>query len=275
MKELTDKIKRDSLGDRLWGNPEQYSLEHRIFNSLSLVGIFAGILTIITNLLLGNPFIHVLASTAAIILSLIAYIFGRFLKIHLPIKQGAIIFLIGIFTFLWFGGGLEGSAPYFYFILTILATFLLAGKKRKIYLITIFIIILLLVGIDRFFPEMITPYASDAQRYYDILTGFLTALIIVILMASIIATQYSWEKEAREKLLAQTIRDKETMEKALAEIKQLRGIIPICSACKNIRNDKGYWEKVEQYVHHHTEAEFSHGICPDCAKKMYDIETKK
>ncbi len=60
-----------------------------------------------------------------------------------------------------------------------------------------------------------------------------------------------------------------TLQKALEEIKTLRGIVPICSSCKKIRNDKGYWEQVEAYVSKHTEAKFSHGICPDCMNKLY------
>lgn len=56
---------------------------------------------------------------------------------------------------------------------------------------------------------------------------------------------------------------------ALSEIKSLRGILPICAGCKKIRDDKGYWEQVEVYVSQHTEAEFSHGICPECERKMY------
>ncbi len=51
---------------------------------------------------------------------------------------------------------------------------------------------------------------------------------------------------------------------ALAEVKTLSGMLPICAHCKNIRNDKGYWTAVENYIGAHTEAEFSHGICPSC-----------
>ena len=54
-----------------------------------------------------------------------------------------------------------------------------------------------------------------------------------------------------------------------SEVKTLRGILPICSFCKNVRNDKGYWDRVDVYVKQHTEAEFSHSICPDCYKEHY------
>ena len=69
------------------------------------------------------------------------------------------------------------------------------------------------------------------------------------------------EKE-REELITE-------LEKALAEIKTLKGILPICASCKKIRDDKGYWSKIESYISKHSEAKFSHGICPECAKKLY------
>lgn len=56
---------------------------------------------------------------------------------------------------------------------------------------------------------------------------------------------------------------------ALASVKTLRGFIPICAACKKIRNDEGYWQQVEVYVRDHTEAEFSHGVCPECIERLY------
>ena len=59
------------------------------------------------------------------------------------------------------------------------------------------------------------------------------------------------------------------LKESLDEIKRLRGIIPICSSCKKVRNDSGYWQQVEEYIRDHSEANFSHGICPDCARELY------
>ncbi len=56
---------------------------------------------------------------------------------------------------------------------------------------------------------------------------------------------------------------------AMAEVKTLRGIIPICSSCKKIRDDQGLWNQIETYIRDHSEAEFSHGICPECMEKLY------
>jgi AmiR/NasT family two-component response regulator len=83
---------------------------------------------------------------------------------------------------------------------------------------------------------------------------------------------------ACRELKAELETQKEKLEKALAEIKTLRGILPICASCKNIRDDKGYWNQIEVYIRDHSEAEFTHGICPECAKKLYpdlDLAPKK
>jgi hypothetical protein len=63
------------------------------------------------------------------------------------------------------------------------------------------------------------------------------------------------------------------LQSALRNVKRLSGLIPICAGCKRIRNDKGYWEQVEQYIHEHSEAEFSHGLCPECLEQYYPGET--
>ena len=59
------------------------------------------------------------------------------------------------------------------------------------------------------------------------------------------------------------------LQRTLEHIKTLRGMIPICANCKKIRNDKGYWSQVEVYIRDHSDAEFSHCICPDCAQTLY------
>jgi len=61
----------------------------------------------------------------------------------------------------------------------------------------------------------------------------------------------------------------EELRKALAEIKILSGLLPICSSCKKIRDDQGYWTQLESYISEHSEAEFTHGCCPECMKKLY------
>lgn len=59
------------------------------------------------------------------------------------------------------------------------------------------------------------------------------------------------------------------LKKALGEVKKLGGLLPICASCKKIRDDKGYWNQLEDYIRKHSEAEFSHSVCPECARKLY------
>jgi PleD family two-component response regulator len=59
------------------------------------------------------------------------------------------------------------------------------------------------------------------------------------------------------------------LQQALAKVKTLSGLLPICSSCKKIRDDKGYWNQIETYIREHSEADFTHGICPKCAKMLY------
>jgi len=68
--------------------------------------------------------------------------------------------------------------------------------------------------------------------------------------------------EQREQLISE-------LTSALGQVKRLSGLLPICSYCKQIRDDQGYWNQIESYIRDRSDAEFSHGICPECAKKLY------
>ncbi|MBP7864586.1 MAG: response regulator [Acidobacteria bacterium] len=59
------------------------------------------------------------------------------------------------------------------------------------------------------------------------------------------------------------------LQEALAQVKQLSGLVPICAHCKKIRDDKGFWDAVETYIENHSDARFTHGICPDCVAALY------
>ena len=89
-----------------------------------------------------------------------------------------------------------------------------------------------------------------------------------IIGASTIArdiTERERMRKEREKFIAE-------LQEALAKVKALKGLLPICAWCKKIRDDQGYWQQIEAYIRDHSEADFSHGICPECAKKARDID---
>jgi hypothetical protein len=69
--------------------------------------------------------------------------------------------------------------------------------------------------------------------------------------------------QERERVLARRV------DETVSQLKLLRGLLPICASCKKIRDDKGYWNQIESYIHEHSQAEFSHSICPDCLTRLY------
>lgn len=112
-------------------------------------------------------------------------------------------------------------------------------------------------------------YSSEFQNtvtaqwlfMHDRAIKWIDGRIVRLQIATDITNRKKTEEE-REMLIAQ-------LEEASSEIKTLSGFLPICASCKMIRDDKGYWNQIESYIQDHSEAEFSHGICPDCAKKLY------
>ncbi len=93
-------------------------------------------------------------------------------------------------------------------------------------------------------------------------------------MASLFASvEKCAENIMLEKKVQQQSKEKDELiaklQDALNNVKKLSGLLPICSSCKKIRNDDGYWKQIEGYIAEHSEAVFTHGICPDCMKKLY------
>jgi DNA-binding NtrC family response regulator len=90
------------------------------------------------------------------------------------------------------------------------------------------------------------------------------------------AQDYLFKGEPSSTAIIRTIRYAIERHRLMTEIKQasdhiktLQGMLPICAACKNIRDDEGYWNRIESYISEHSEVKFTHSICPDCAKKLY------
>lgn len=86
--------------------------------------------------------------------------------------------------------------------------------------------------------------------------------IISVLEVVFPITDRKLQEQEREKLI-------DELKEALTRVKVLSGLLPICASCKRIRDDQGYWNQIESYIRNHSDADFSHGICPDCAKKLY------
>ena len=102
----------------------------------------------------------------------------------------------------------------------------------------------------------------------------LETLIVILTFSGIILSLFIAFFTVRRAIKDERVilNKKDSLQKALDEIKTLRGILPICSHCKQIRDDEGSWKQMEEYIHDHSEAEFTHSICPDCMQKYYPKE---
>lgn len=147
--------------------------------------------------------------------------------------------------------------------------------KKKIYCqyLTIFITTIILTIFWEFLLEPLLnktvlqdcepeDFSEKLEYVMTVSTFCLLALIIPFIMALKMAAKRQKAETEREKLITD-------LQEAITEIKTLRGIIPICSYCKKIRNEAGVWNSLESYIleHSHKDAAFSHGICPDCLQK--------
>jgi methyl-accepting chemotaxis protein len=84
-----------------------------------------------------------------------------------------------------------------------------------------------------------------------------------------LAAVFNLMVESRTRIAREREQLIEQLQKSLGEVKTLRGFLPICSSCKKVRGDQGYWQQIDSYLREHTEAEFSHSLCPDCAQRLY------
>jgi hypothetical protein len=88
----------------------------------------------------------------------------------------------------------------------------------------------------------------------------------IALFAIWVTALLTLQRKILEEKRAEALRERE---KTLEDIKILHGLLPICASCKKIRDDKGYWTQIESYIKDHSEADFTHGLCPECVEKLY------
>ncbi|MBN2601228.1 MAG: hypothetical protein JXR87_04480 [Candidatus Marinimicrobia bacterium] len=150
-----------------------------------------------------------------------------------------------------------------------LIIFSLLGKREGLILSLVFFAILTVILLV---PSIFDNYKYESGQAFRFILAYLFILYITYKLES---SRDSYFDQLVK--IAQEINvEKEKLEKSLKEIKTLRGMLPICSSCKKIRDDKGFWNEVDNYIADHSEAEFTHGMCPDCMKKWYpDFDPEK
>jgi hypothetical protein len=118
------------------------------------------------------------------------------------------------------------------------------------------------------------PYIDllDVATAFSISVFFLTGIIVISPLFASLRDSDKFMKLTNDNLEQENVKSNRLivdLKEALANVRTLRGMLPICASCKKIRDDAGYWKQIESYITDHSEAAFSHGICPECFKKLY------
>lgn len=149
-------------------------------------------------------------------------------------------------------------------------------KRKKSFCLTLFIIVFLTLSgmtLYEFFKQFLIP---DISIWSSHIITIVFSTILAFIVSFFVLKRENKIKDAlnqkNQELVASKTNLEENLkrlEEASRNIKILSGLIPICASCKKIRDDEGYWHQIEQYINEHSDAVFSHGLCPACAKKMY------
>ncbi len=124
--------------------------------------------------------------------------------------------------------------------------------------------------IDNETRRMQKSHATQKFRSLFVTLFFVVVAILIIIFFEGQLSRLILDYEKRIKTQMDSIlEEKAKVEKVLSEVKELKGMLPICSKCKKIRDDQGYWKHIESYIKHHTDVDFSHGLCPECLESLY------
>ncbi|NTW49571.1 MAG: hypothetical protein HGB19_07585 [Chlorobiales bacterium] len=191
------------------------------------------------------------------VLGIVILILLKYLRNALPFRIGATLCLI-LYAYELATGGAKGHAFLWFYFYPIATLYLFGKKEGGVLVLTSWLISVIFLVLN------LGTYHYSA----DISTRFVVTYVVVCIMS------YALDS-SRTEYYNKLLEEKKSLEKALNDVKVLSGLLPICSACKKVRDDGGYWHQVEAYVQQHSEAQFSHGICPECVEKLYPDLLKK
>lgn len=251
------------------GEAGEFTFEHRIFNALMALVTLTGVLVIGYNLLLDNHYLQNVVASGCSLFSLFCFLYSKWRRQYkeLVIPIAVYLYLL-LCTGFFVTDGLNGSLPYFFFILVVYCVIFV--ERPFVFPVPLVLATVVVMALIEYFqPRLFIPYDTRAQRFIDVTLSIVLSFSINSLFLWVIFHEYVRERKERDSMLRQAIRDRERIDLAMREIKVLRGFLPICSHCKKIRNTEGQWMQLEEYIHAHSEATFSHGMCSECARSLY------
>lgn len=263
--------------EQILGPEHQFSLDKRLLNAALFSTVAASLLLSITDYLQGLGLRFVLTSISIFLLSALLFVIGRRGRGGQWLVWALLGLLGAALVWFWFGmGGFLGATPILSVAMATAIPALLDGSRRWLALLLLVGLLSGLFVIQYRVPGVIQAYPDIRAHQRDIYFTLVLICGAVSLMMSLVVYSYQRQRLAARELnreLQHTndqlgLRNRELVQ-AFDEIVVLRGIIPICAHCKKVRNDEGFYEAVESYIHRHSEADFSHTICPDCLHSHY------
>lgn len=173
-----------------------------------------------------------------------------------------IVFFAGMLLYMAVIGGNDGSKAMWLFTFPLIAFFLLSTIEGLVWTVAMFLGACCIFWL---------PHLGARKHVYSgqFTIRFVTVYIILSVVAcwfEVLRRHYRKGMDAEhQRLLA----EQSALQEALSQVRQLSGLLPICACCKKVRDDRGYWTQIESYIRDHSEAEFSHGLCPDCGEDLY------
>ena len=237
------------------------SLGSRVYRLTTLIGaiVCLGVMAP-ANLLLGlTPGLNTLVAAFGLA-CVVLYRLGRRGR---PLPALLCFLLVALLNATWFlAAGSHGSAVMWFYFATVMLTIFFRGRRLVAVLTLLVLDGVALYWIDAHRPWLISPYASEADRFADLATGFPVSVLTSALVGWGLLEAYGHEHRQLQEA-------NRALARSLAEAKTLRGLLRVCSWCQRIRDDRGGWRELSVYVAERTEASLTHGICPDCAAKHF------
>lgn len=245
-------------------------LELRVFTLVNRLLIATGLVTLGINFVADSAAREYLFSVLVMMIGLLAnWTAGRVkLNAYLPITVYVTLLILA--TIIWFTNhGTHGGGPVYFAMLLIVGCVFLPQPYEGGLTLLAFSILVGVIVLEALLPDLIVPFESQSQRFIDVGGSILIALGGMTLLVRLVIRAFRLERQRSEQLYAQLQSDQQALEQALEELTALRGILPVCSFCKKIRDEHDQWHAIENYITDHSQAQFSHSLCPVCVSKHY------
>lgn len=241
--------------------PDQgLAMEARLFQLVSLLATLLAFLVIIPFNVLQNlsPWLNIAVFVFGV--STLWFWWEARRGRRRPVAMFAVF--VTVLNITWFvNGGAQGSIVLYFFDAALLPVIFCGRRVRAALLAALVLDVVVLYWLDFALPHWIVPFETPADRYIDSATGFAICVCALAITVAVVLESYQREH-------ARLAEANERLQQSLEEVRTLRGLLPICSWCRKVRDDEGLWTQIEQYVSQRTEAAFTHGMCPECSTRF-------